>query len=778
MAFTSEIIDFSKLESDAIQTKLAELNIPLTPEEAMKIQNEMLGRAPSLAELVLFSIQGSEHCSYKSSRSHLKQFTTEGPDVILGAKEDAGVVSVATDHEGHRWCVVMSHESHNHPSQIVPYEGAATGVGGNVRDVMCMGAEVIACTDSFRFGEINRNKTKWIHDGVVAGIAGYGNPLGIPNISGDIYYHEGYNENCLVTLVTLGIVREDHIIHSYAPKNADGYDLILIGKPTDNSGFGGASFASLELEEKKKEQNKGAVQEPNAFLERHLLKSTYALFNILKEKNLINNIGFKDLGAGGVACASVELAETSGYGSEVWMDKIHIGMENLHPSVYLCSETQERFMWVSPPELTNFIVDHYNTAFDLPGVSAGSMASIIGKIRDDGQYIVHNGNEEIVNAPAKDVTEGFLYNRPFEQREITFAEPNLSEPLDYNQVLLNILSHENMASREPVFEQYDKQVQGRTQMETGVADAGVMAPFNSEKYPSEIRDVGIALSTDHNPRHGLINPYWCGVNSVVEAMRNVAAVGTTPHAITDCLCFGSPENPHQMWDFVESVRGIAEACHAITLKDNPDHPTPIIAGNVSFYNESKSGAIPPSPIVSCLGRIQDVNKIIPMHFQKSDSIILMVGERKDELGGSVYYSLYNELGINLPMPDLKEVKNQIFALNNCIEKRLVLSCHDIADGGVASAVAEMTFGNEIGCDIKIINDLRTDKTLFSETGGFVLELSMNNIEAIQSIFSNYGIELIKIGSTNNSGVMIFNSVVKLSVKKVKDAWTNGLREKL
>ena len=778
MAFTSEIIDFSRLESDAIQTKLAELNIPLTPEEAMKIQNEMLGRAPSLAELVLFSIQGSEHCSYKSSRSHLKQFTTEGPDVILGAKEDAGVVSVATDHEGHRWCVVMSHESHNHPSQIVPYEGAATGVGGNVRDVMCMGAEVIACTDSFRFGEINRNKTKWIHDGVVAGIAGYGNPLGIPNISGDIYYHEGYNENCLVTLVTLGIVREDHIIHSYAPKNADGYDLILIGKPTDNSGFGGASFASLELEEKKKEQNKGAVQEPNAFLERHLLKSTYALFNILKEKNLINNIGFKDLGAGGVACASVELAETSGYGSEVWMDKIHIGMENLHPSVYLCSETQERFMWVSPPELTNFIVDHYNTAFDLPGVSAGSMASIIGKIRNDGQYIVHNGNEEIVNAPAKDVTEGFLYNRPFEQREITFVEPNLSEPLDYNQVLLNILSHENMASREPVFEQYDKQVQGRTQMETGVADAGVMAPFNSEKYPSEIQDVGIALSTDHNPRHGLINPYWCGVNSVVEAMRNVAAVGTTPHAITDCLCFGSPENPHQMWDFVESVRGITEACHAITLKDNPDHPTPIIAGNVSFYNESKSGAIPPSPIVSCLGRIQDVNKIIPMHFQKSDSIILMVGERKDELGGSVYYSLYNELGINLPMPDLKEVKNQIFALNNCIEKRLVLSCHDIADGGVASAVAEMTFGNEIGCDIKIINDLRTDKTLFSETGGFVLELSMNNIEAVQSIFSNYGIELIKIGSTNNSGVMIFNSVVKLSVKKVKDAWTNGLREKL
>ena len=261
-------------------------------------------------------------------------------------------------------------------------------------------------------------------------------------------------------------------------------------------------------------------------------------------------------------------------------------------------------------------------------------------------------------------------------------------------------------------------------------------------------------------------------------MRNVAAVGATPHAITDCLCFGNPENPHQMWEFVESVRGIADACRAITLKENPNHPTPIIAGNVSFYNESKSGAIPPSPIVSCLGRIQDVNKTIPMHFQKSDSILLMVGQRKDELGGSVYYSLYNELGTNLPKPDLKEVKNQIFALNNCIEKRLILSCHDIADGGVASAVAEMTFGNEIGCDVKIINDLRTDTILFSETGGFILELSMNNMEAVQSIFSHHEIELIKIGSTNDSRAMVFNSVVKLSVKHAKDAWTNGLREKL
>ena len=777
MAFTKEIIDFTGLSDVDIKAKLVEFNIPLTTEEALKIQNDMLGRAPSLAELILFSIQGSEHCSYKSSRNHLKQFTTEGPDVVLGAKEDAGVVAVATDNDGHRWCIVMSHESHNHPSQIVPYEGAATGVGGNVRDVLCMGAEVIACTDSFRFGDIKNNKTKWIHDGVVAGIAGYGNPLGIPNIGGDLYYHEGYNENCLVTLVTLGIVREDHIIHSYAPKDADGYDLILIGKPTDNSGFGGASFASLELEEEKKEQNKGAVQEPNAFLERHLLKSSYALFDILKEKDLINNIGFKDLGAGGVACASVELAETSGYGSEVWMDKIHIGMDGLHPSIYLCSETQERFMWVCSPELTPFILEHYNKVFDLPGVSDGAQASVVGKIRNNGQYIVHNGDVEIVNAPAAEVTEGFIYDRSYEARKNNFSEPNLSEPPDYNQTLLDILSHENMASREPIYEQYDKQVQGRIYTETGLADSGVMAPFNSKNYPEEIRNVGIALSTDHNPRYGLIDPYWGGINAVVEAMRNVAAVGATPHALSDCLCFGNPEKPHQMWEFVEGVRGVADACHTITLKDNPDHATPIIAGNVSFYNESKNGAIPPSPIVSCLGRIKDVNKTVPAHFQNSDSVILMVGDRKDELGGSVYYSLFNELGSNLPKPDLEEVKHQIFALTDCIDDGLVLSCHDIADGGVASALAEMTFGNSIGCNVKIESDLSPDKILFSETGGFILEILPKNINALKSVFSNYGLDVFEIGSTGGKSIEI-NGIANISVSEAKDIWTNGLRKLL
>ena len=775
---SNETLDVSgKTEAEIVDT-LNEYNILLTPDEIKKIQHDFLNRAPSITECVLFSIEGSEHCSYKSSRFHLQQFVTTGPCVILGAKEDAGVVSVATDNAGKRWCIVMSHESHNHPSQIVPYEGAATGVGGNVRDVCCMGAEVIATTNSLRFGDIRSNKTKWIHDGVVAGIGGYGNPLGIPNIGGDIYYHEGYNNNCLVTVVTLGVVRADEIFHSYAPENAEGYDLVLVGKPTDNSGFGGAGFASLKLEEGKKEQNKGFVQEPNAFLERHILKSTYVLFDKIKERGLLNKVGFKDLGAGGIACASVELADAAGYGADIWLDNVHIGMQDLHPSVLLCSETQERFMWVCHPDITNLIIDHYNRTFDMPGVSALACASVIGKIRKDNKYIVHFNGSEIVNAPAPIITKGFTYNRPFQSSDSVFTEPELPEPKDYNSVLLDLVAHENISSRLRVYATYDKQVQGRTIVEPGMADAGVLAPFNDEKYPEEIRHVGIAHSTDHNPLYGKIDPYWCGVNAVAEAMRNVAATGATPHAMTDCLCFGNPEKPEQMQEFVEATRGVADACKGIHLKNNSDHPVPIIAGNVSFYNESEMGAIPPSPIVSCLGRMADVNKAITSGFKKINSTILLIGERKNELGGSAYYALFSESGRNVPKPDLAEVEAEIWAMTDLIDAKLVLAAHDISDGGIAVALAEMSFENEIGCEIEINTNLRNDQWLFSQTGGFVLEIDNINLPAVVSIVSSYGSSVTALGRTTACQAIVLGSVIQISLTTVKEYWTRGLYNKL
>ncbi|MEE9167114.1 MAG: phosphoribosylformylglycinamidine synthase subunit PurL [Candidatus Neomarinimicrobiota bacterium] len=778
MSVIPEAIDFSTLSSTEIQATLQTYNIPLKVDEVLKIQTEILKRPPSFTECVLWSIQGSEHSSYKSSRPHLNQFVTEGPNVILGPREDAGIVAIAQDNLGKRYGIVMSHESHNHPSQIVPFEGAATGIGGIVRDVLCMGAQVIAVADGLRFGEIASPKTKWIHEGVVAGIAGYGNPIGVPNLAGDLYYDEGYNDNCLVSVVSLGLVREDEVIHSSAPEDADGYHLILVGKATDNSGFGGASFASLELNEEEKETKKAAVQEPNAFLERHLLKATYALFDLLKQKGLLGKVGFKDLGAGGIACASVELADNAGRGAEVFLDQVHLGMRGLHPSVVLCSETQERLMWVSHPDVSPLIIDHYNKTFDLPNTSKGADARIVGKIRADGHYLVHSNGRVIVDAPANQITQGFLYHRSYTPTQPPLKEPDLPEPEDYNRLLTNILSHENIASRLPVFETYDKQVQGRTCLEAGEADAGVMEPFNDDSYPEEIRQVGIALSVDHNPRYCKIDPYWGAVNAVVESMRNVAAVGATPVAITDCLCFGNPEKKDQMSQFVEAVRGVAEACKGIHLKEYPDYPVPIISGNVSFYNESSHGAIPSSPIVSCLGKLPQVSKAITPHFKKPGSPLLMIGHRKDECGGSVYYALNGKLGANVPKPDLTQAQRQIHAITEGIDLELFLTCHDISEGGVATALAEMSFFNGIGCEVNISGSVQEVKKLFGESGGFVVEVLRQNLEKAMSFLNAQRVSFNDIGNTTNDGRLHINTCIDLAVSDARTAWSEGLRQKL
>jgi phosphoribosylformylglycinamidine synthase II len=773
-----DILDFSQLSHAEIGTVLRKYNLVLSVHEALTIQNTILKRPPTLAECVLWSIQGSEHCSYKSSRPHLKKMITDGPNVILGAKEDAGIVSVAIDKTGVRYGIVMSHESHNHPSQIVPYEGAATGVGGNVRDVCCMGAEVIAVADGLRFGEINRQKTQWVQQGVVAGIAGYGNPIGVPNLAGDVYFDSGYNTNCLVTVVTLGIVSENDVIHSYAPKNADDYVFILVGKPTDNSGFGGASFSSTELIEEKKEQNKGAVQEPNAFLKRHLLKANYALFQALKDKNLIEKVGFKDLGAGGIACASVEIAESGGYGAEIFLERVAVSMTDLHPSVILCSETQERFMWVVPPLLADFILTHYNETFALPQISNGAQAQVIGKIRNDGRYVVSYHGAGIVDARASDVTQGILYDRPYHPGEKNLMEPELAQPVDFNAVLLQLLAHENIASRAPIFEMYDKQVQGRTVLEAGAADAGVMQPFNEDKYPAEIRLTGIALSLDQCPRYNKIDAYWGAVNAVVEAARNVAAVGAAPQAITDCLCFGNPEKPEQMWDFTESVRGIIAACKAIGLKEFPEASLPIISGNVSLYNESKSGAIPASPMISCLGNMPDVTKVISKNFQQKDSQLILIGARKDECGGSVFYDIHQHLGAQLPQPDLDSIGREIQAVVAAIQQGLVLSAHDISDGGIAVAIAEMSFKKALGVKINIPGDLPNTKKLFGESGGFILEVARDKLNALKKVFKHYDIPVFEIGHTHILSRLQMQDCIDLPVASARTAWENGLREKL
>jgi len=774
----AEVLNFNNLSHAELSQLLQKYQLALSVDEALTIQNTILNRPPTLTEAILWSIQGSEHCSYKSSRRHLKKMITDGPNVILGAKEDAGIVCVAQDNQGLRYGVVISHESHNHPSQIVPYEGAATGVGGNVRDVCCMGAEVIAIGNGLRFGSLQAAKTRWIQEGVVAGIAGYGNPIGVPNLAGDLYFDAGYNENCLVTVVTLGLVREDAVIHSFAPKNAEDHVFILVGKPTDNSGFGGASFASSDLNEEQQERNKGAVQEPNAFLKRHLLKANYALFQHLKENQWLDRVGFKDLGAGGVACASVEMAESGGYGAEIYLDQVPVSLPHLHPAVILCSETQERFLWVVPPALSELILTHYNQTFALPSIAAGAEAKIIGKIGTDKKYRVYHHRSLLVDAFASDITKGLLYDRPALASAKNHCEPQLPVLPNYNAVLLKLLAHENLASRAPVFERYDKQVQGRTVLEAGEADAGVLQPFNENKYPEEIRQTGIALSLDQCPRYNQIDPYWGAVNAVIEAARNVTAVGASPQAITDCLCFGNPEKPEQLWEFTEAVRGIIDACAAIGLRAFPGASLPIISGNVSFYNESKAGAIPPSPMISCLGNLPDVRKVISKHLLHTQSTLVLIGERRDECGGSAYYALYEELGSQLPKPRLDQIRDELNALYDLIQDELLLSAHDISNGGLAVALAKMSFKNRIGFTVELPGDLPLDKKLFSESGGFIVEVAPIHRVKVTALLRERNLPFIVLGTTQAQPRLQIANGLDLSLEEASHAFENGLREKL
>lgn len=817
------------MSDEQVREVLRVNKIGLTIDEARKIEH-ILGRAPTLTEAIIWGIQGSEHSSYKSSRQHLKQFPVEAPNVILGPVEDSGIVALAEvqitekDESGKkiqkkdRYGIVVSHESHNHPSQIVPYEGAATGIGGCVRDVACMGARVLAVLDPLRFGNIDRNESTFVANGVIAGIGGYGNPIGVPNLGGDVYFHDSYNNNCLVNVVTLGLVRESEVIHSYVPEEAAdiGYDFIIVGKPTDISGMGGAAFASLGLDEKDKESAKGAVQEPNPFLKRHLLVSTYALFKKLKKLNAINKVGFKDMGAGGNMCATVEMVAKRNLGAEIDLEKVHVAMKNMHPSVIACAETQERFCWVCHPDLTKMILDHYNKEWDLPTVAENARASVIGKVTK-GNYVLKYKDDIVCDAPATAITEGLRYDRPYTAPHKELKEPTLPEPKDYNEILLNLLASENIASRKPVYEKYDKQVQGYVIVEAGEADAGVMAPLIDEPIQKKYKKIGFAVKADGSARYGEINPYYQGMNATVESMRNVTAVGAYPQCLTDCLNYGNPEKPDQMWELVEGIKGIADTAKQIKLKNYPENPTPVISGNVSLYNEAKGKAVAPSAIVCCIGKIDDVSRAVTMQIKKTGSYLYILGKRKNELGGSEYYRLFGELGANVPKPNLEEVQKEIYTVVDAITEKIALSAHDISEGGLAVTLAEMALGGrgegKIGIKVNLENVLleseesssstasfppdmsfpRTRESsdsenwtavrkLFSETGGFVVEIPPRRRKKFLEICAKYTLIPYEIGRTIAEPQFTVTQgrkkLINLPISSLADRWLNGLRERL
>ncbi len=725
-----------------------EPDVALRDDELARIV-ERLGREPTMVELHAFDAAWSEHCSYKSSRHHLKRLPTTGAAVVLGPGQDAGALHLGV-HDGARYAVVVAHESHNHPSQIVPFEGAATGIGGIVRDVLCMGAEVIAVADPLRFGltEEAESHPDHVAQGVVDGIGGYGNAIGVPNLAGDVYFDEGFNENCLVNVVALGIVKEDELIDSRVPPGADGWEIVLVGKATDPSGFGGASFSSLTLDAGETDLNKGAVQVPDPFLKNVIMRASYRVFALLRERNV--RAAFKDLGAGGIVGCSAEVTAPGGYGADIDLDRVNVAVEGMAPEVIAVGETQERLLWVLPPDLATEVLRIYNEEFTLPDVAYNARATVIGRVTDDGRYLLRHRGSVVMDVENALLTGDVRDELPY--TEVIRHAGALEEvpALDVETVFPSILAHPDVASREPLYRRYDAVVRGCTVLPRGAADAGVLAPVPGSR-------LGVALAVAGNPRYGRIDAGYAAELAVIEAMNCVVAVGARPLGLTNCLNFGNPRKPDQYGEFVAAVDGLARAAEKLDL--------PIVSGNVSLYNETSDGrAIPASAIVACVGALEDVGRVVTPGLKQPGSALLWIGSRELVVGGSVLADL---LGIEGPLPAISYPAERaaVAILQDAIGRGVVRSCRAIRVGGMLTALARLAFdamlrGRAIGAEIDFGNPL-------CEAGGFVCEVS-----------DDAEIDLtgaLRIGETIGGGELVVNGT-RLGVARLYDVWSQPLRE--
>lgn len=736
---------------DSDLKELLESNgLNLTVDEARRAA-ELLGRDPTIVELTIFNTMWSEHCSYKSSRAILRELLPTGaPNVVLGPGEDAGIIRFAEDGTGDWYCLVIAHESHNHPSQVLPVEGAATGIGGIVRDVYCMGADVVGVLDPLRFGDPSGPRGRQsvsIARGVVEGIAQYGNPLGVPNLGGDIVFDGGYDENCLVNVVAVGIVKESKILRSRVPEDAKekNYKMILVGKPTDDSGFGGAAFASEDLAGEE-EANRGAVQVPDPFLKRVLTEANRKVLELAERKGA--SIGFKDLGAGGISCATSEMAHAGGFGVRIDLDRVNIATGSYPPAVVSCSETQERYCLAVPEEIIEEVLKIYNEDFELPHLYHGAGAVVIGEVTKEQIYRIESGGDVVCDAPVDVITTGISYDRAKRSRRRLFEEPEVAADRSLRDDFLTVFASPNIASKNYVFRRYDSEVQGRAVLRPGEADAGVIAPIPGS-------NVGLAFSVDGNPFYGIVDPYLGGALAVCEAARNVAAVGAVPSAITDCLNYGNPEVEEVFWEFSEGVRGIGDACCGIGLLSHEGSPIPVVSGNVSFYNQGESGkAIPPSPIIACVGVVEDYSKCRSLKWKDERDVLYLIGEPHDELGGSEYYRIiYNCLGANVPKTDFVRERHLIASVVEMHRLGWIRACHDVGQGGLLTALAEMALGSggsgELGVAIDIDelaqSGLGPEKILFSETGGFIVELPHGVEREALALCTRNRVRLFKLG---------------------------------
>ena len=735
------MLDTVKIASNTPEQSQPFAELGLKPDEYQRIR-EILKRRPTSSELAMYSVMWSEHCSYKSSKVHLKQFGEKAPKsdaLLVGIGENAGVVDV-----GQGYAVTFKIESHNHPSFVEPYQGAATGVGGIVRDILTMGARPVAVMDPLRFGPADAPDTRRVLPGIVAGVGGYGNCLGLPNIGGEVVFDETYIGNPLVNALCVGVMKHDQI--KLAKASGPGNLVVLYGAKTGGDGIGGVSVLASETFGDEGPAKRPSVQVGDPFAEKVLIECSLEIF----AADLV--VGIQDLGGAGLSCATSELASGGTGGMRVELDRVPLRDPSLSPEEILMSESQERMCAiVEPKNIDKFL--QICKKWDVT-------ATVIGEVTDGDRLIITWRGEVIVDVPPRTVAhDGPVYQRPFAKPDYIdrVASQVLDLPLpkspdEIKAALLKIISSPNIADKSWVTNQYDRYVLGNT-VQSQPEDSGMIRI-------DEESNLGVAISTDANANWSYLNPYEGAKLALLEACRNISTAGAKPLAVTNCLNFGSPEDPGVMWQFAETVRGLADACLEMGL--------PVTGGNVSFYNQTGDVAILPTPIIGVLGVIDDVRTRTPMSYKDEGLNLYLLGESKADFAGSEWAYLHNQRGGVAPVSDIKTAMRLNELLVAGRKEKIFNAAHDLSQGGLAAGIAEMALKNGVGAKIAL-NDPSIE--LLSETPGRVL-VAVKDGDALEALGARYSIQFSKLGATGGNSLVI-NSA-EISLDELRIAYTETL----
>ena len=719
----------------------------LTPEEFERIKT-ILGRTPNFTELGIFAVMWSEHCSYKSSKVHLRRFPTKGKAILQGPGENAGVVDI-----GDGLAVVFKIESHNHPSYIEPYQGAATGVGGIIRDIFTMGARPIALLNSLRFGPLREPKNRYLLDGVVAGISGYGNAVGVPTVGGEVFFSETYRGNPLVNVFCLGIAPQEKIFLGKA--QGLGNPVIYVGSKTGRDGIHGVTMASEEFGSGG-EERRPTVQVGDPFTEKVLIE---ACLELMATDCLV---GIQDMGGAGFTCSSCEMASRGGVGIEIDLEKVPRREKGMIPYEIMLSESQERMLLVARKGCEGKVQEIFEK-WDLD-------VAVVGEVTEDGLLRVKEGAQVVAEIPAKSLAEDApVYQRPLEEpaylkRLQEMDLEILPIPFDLEEILLCLLRSPNIARKAMVWERYDHMLFLNTAVLPG-SDAAVLRLKGTRK--------GIALCLDGNGRYCYLDPRTGGMSAVAEAARNVVCSGGRPLAITNCLNFGNPEHPEIMWQFAEAVEGMAEACRYLEV--------PVTGGNVSFYNETSGQAIFPTPCVGMVGLLEDISLHQSQWFKEEGDLVFLLGENREELGGSEYLALLHGFeGGRPPQLDLCKERAVQGACLEAIRLGIVRSAHDCSDGGLAIALAESCITHperSWGIEVELKEDMRADALLFGESQSRILiSLSESRIEHLMEVACHHGIKTSLLGRVKGDRFRIkgWNFSLNVDPQRMRDAYKEAL----